>query len=557
MNRIDVQLAAWLDRLAAALAADDPAVRHDALSQARERLLAALASIGPDADDRAVTSLLADYGDPVEVARSYRMAERRSHGNDQRSAQITLPATLQGSTAAPTLPPAPWFGVVRDSGAWSALAYMLLALPLGIAWFTWTLLGGTVSGALLLLIIGVPLALGYLASIRGMALADGRIVEALLGERMPRRPWPTYADESRLGRLRRQLGTRRTWTSIGYLIAMLPLGAAYCLLAAVGLCVGVALALAPGLLAGVAAHGDLGLTGRVLVLSLVLMPAGVCLLLATLHAARGVGALHGQFAKAMLVGGEGVAIRRRPVAPASSLGRALALGAIALVVGGAAAFKAADMHRSQISAHTERVVASDVQFVDVDIDNANVRFVPDSSISSGEVRVESHVTTFHEEQREQPAVTLETDGERAVLSAACGDELVLLPGDCLADIVVHVPSDHSIAVLGRTDNGDVELSAGLGQIDLRTDNGRIGGLVDATTVSVSSDNGDVMLRLAHSVEDVTIQTENGDVELVAPGSWQVQVRTDNGDQQVSVPSTAGAPRAIHVRTDNGDVEVHG
>jgi hypothetical protein len=38
------------------------------------------------------------------------------------------------------------------------------------------------------LIIGIPFAILFLGSVRVLSLVEGRIVETMLGERMPRRP---------------------------------------------------------------------------------------------------------------------------------------------------------------------------------------------------------------------------------------------------------------------------------------------------------------------------------------------------------------------------------
>lgn len=551
MSPIHDHITAWLDRLAVELDGDDPAVRHDALSDAREHLIAAHAELGPDADDAAIASLLAEYGDPTEVAESYRAAERLLHGDAPTAAAPANTAVDRPS------PKARWFAVVRDVDAWSAVLYLLLALPLGVGWFTWAIVGGVVSGSLLILVVGVPLALAYLASIRAIALLDGRLVEALLGERMPRRARTTdLAAGGVIDRVKFWVGDRRTWTSIVYLITMLPLGVLYGVLAVVGLSVSASLTFSPLWLAIATATARAQWTGWLWLLSLPALIAGICLLLATLHAARGVGALQGRFAKMMLVGGEGATSRRRPVAAASSLSRALTLLLIALLLGGGATLGAAGIHRSTTSVHTERLTASAVTNLELDVDNADVRLVADSSMSSREVRVVSRVTTFAADETDMPAVTLETTTDHTVLHATCEDTFIVFATDCEADIAVHVPSDGSIDLAGGTSNGDLELADGLGRVEVHTDNGDITGLIDAPRVAVSTDNGTVTLRLADSVNHLGVETSNGDVELAALGRWDIDVHTDQGSKDVAIPSTPGAARTIHVYTNNGDVVIN-
>jgi apolipoprotein N-acyltransferase len=78
--------------------------------------------------------------------------------------------------------------VVIEPRAWGALLYLLFTLATGIIYFTWTVTGISVSLGLLILIIGIPIAGLFILSTRGLALLEGRMVEALLGIRMPHRP---------------------------------------------------------------------------------------------------------------------------------------------------------------------------------------------------------------------------------------------------------------------------------------------------------------------------------------------------------------------------------
>jgi hypothetical protein len=77
------------------------------------------------------------------------------------------------------------------------------------------------------LIFGVVLLLLFLFSIRGIALMEGKLVEALLGVRMPRRPLFTRKDVGFWGRLRYLLTQRQTWTTIIYMNLQFVLGIVY------------------------------------------------------------------------------------------------------------------------------------------------------------------------------------------------------------------------------------------------------------------------------------------------------------------------------------------
>src|SRR3546814_20547692 len=97
----------------------------------------------------------------------------------------------------------------------------------------------------------------------------------------------------------------RTWSTVLYFRAMLPLGILYFTLAASFVIVSLSLALAPlALLPGV--HLNVWLFGidipaQAPWLLPVLSVVGVLLLFVTLHMARGIGRLHGVFAKNLLL----------------------------------------------------------------------------------------------------------------------------------------------------------------------------------------------------------------------------------------------------------------
>jgi hypothetical protein len=185
---------------------------------------------------------------------------------------------------------------------------MLLSLVTGIFYFVWTVVGISLSFGFAILIIGVPFALMFLGSVRVLSHVEGRIVEGLLGVRMPRRLPTTSADETILTRIKDALIDVRTWSSILYFLLMLPLGVAYFVTAVVGIALSVGLI--GGSLAGlVSGHAHIQIsdvpwldhlfhTAPGLVLAIFI---GVLLLFLTLHLAKGIGWLHGRIAELLLV----------------------------------------------------------------------------------------------------------------------------------------------------------------------------------------------------------------------------------------------------------------
>ena len=152
----------------------------------------------------------------------------------------------------------------------------------------------------MILIVGIPLTVLFFGSVRGLALLEGRLVEALLGERMPRRP--RYTDRSRtwLQRIGDMFTDGRTWLTLLYFVLMLPLGVVYFTIAVTLLSLSLGFIWAPvaalfsGDIPGVYVDGVnvLPMAASPLV-GIVIAAVGVLLLLLTMHLARGIGKLHG------------------------------------------------------------------------------------------------------------------------------------------------------------------------------------------------------------------------------------------------------------------------
>ena len=283
----------YLDQLRAALAGADPALLQDALYDAEEYLRAELAE-HPDVDEATMlASIAGSYGAPEEVADIYRVQE----------------TTVNKAMRTP--PPAPrssaigrFFGVAADPHTYGALLYMLLALPVGIFYFTWAIAGMSMSAGLAILIIGVPFAVLFMGTVYALSLMEGRIIETLLGERMPRRPQYPAAQSGFWAGIKAILVDPRTWASLLYMVLMLPMGILYFTSVVIGLSLSAGLVSAPfawlfGVPVTYSMDGENFLPpGLAMPLLTVL---GVFLLFATLHLARGVGKFHAQFAKHLLV----------------------------------------------------------------------------------------------------------------------------------------------------------------------------------------------------------------------------------------------------------------
>ncbi|MEO6137877.1 MAG: sensor domain-containing protein [Luteimonas sp.] len=286
---------AYLDQLRAALTGADSALVHDALYDAEEYLRSELAENPRKSESEVIASVAGSYGAPAEVAAIYRDTE----------------VTVQTALRAP--PPKPrvslagrFFGVIADPRTYAALFYCVLALATGIFYFTWVVTGLSLSAGLAVLIIGVPFVILYFGSVRGLSLVEGRIIEVMLGERMPRRPLYNARGKPLLERIGAMFTDPRTWSTQLYFLLMLPLGIFYFTLMVTGLSVSLSLIAAP-LVQFFVSPDVIHLEGWGLSVQQnpwlwpVVMATGVLLLFATLHIARFIGRMHGQFAKHLLV----------------------------------------------------------------------------------------------------------------------------------------------------------------------------------------------------------------------------------------------------------------
>ncbi len=226
----DQRIDAYLKDLKAALKGCDKALIQDALWDAEDHLRSELARgrwKDPGLDEaKALDGILAAYGEPAEVATAYQ--ERDVLVSAALGPRQPVKPSAPQDEGAPAAPPRPtFFGVLKSPRAYSSLLYLLLSLGTGIFAFTWAVTGISLSMGLLILIIGIPVLIAFLGSVRLIALTEGRFVEVMLGARMPRRPLPADAQAGWKARLRFLFTDERTWTSLGYLFLMLPLGIFY------------------------------------------------------------------------------------------------------------------------------------------------------------------------------------------------------------------------------------------------------------------------------------------------------------------------------------------
>jgi uncharacterized membrane protein len=285
----------YLDQLQRALKGAPPGLVADALADCEDHLNSEIAQ-NPKLEERQVlATVIETYGTPEEIAEEYRDMEAAIAGPFPKSEQAPERRYR-------------FFNVINDPRTYGALLYMFLSLATGIFYFTWAVTGIALTAGLAVLIIGIPFALLFVASVRLLGHIEGRIVEGLLGVRMPRRLPAGAGDETLFTRIKDVLLDVRTWSSLLYLILMLPLGIVYFVIAVVGVVVPLAVtgSVVWSLLTN-RSHVQfddapwlqhiLQTAPGLLIMGLV----GILLFFVTLHIARGIGWMHARLAELLLV----------------------------------------------------------------------------------------------------------------------------------------------------------------------------------------------------------------------------------------------------------------
>jgi uncharacterized membrane protein len=283
----------YLDQLRAALAGADPALVQDALYDAEEYLRSELAENPGRSEAEVIASVAGSYGAPAEVAEIYRDTEVRV----QTALRPPTPPVRRSLVGR-------FFAVAAEPRTYSALFYMLLAMATGIFYFSWVVTGISLSLGLAVLIIGIPFVILYFGSVRVLSLVEGRLVETMLGVRMPRRPLYAARGKPLLQRIGEMFTDPRTWSTQLYFVLMLPLGIVYFTLVVTLLAFAVGCIAAPltSLFgwAGWMQIGDTYVGAGPVWLWPLWVACGVLVLFATLHLARGIGHVHAQLAKHLL-----------------------------------------------------------------------------------------------------------------------------------------------------------------------------------------------------------------------------------------------------------------
>ena len=289
-------IANYLEQLKSELRDSDKATIQDATADAHEHLSTALVSALEEnpaqTEEEAIQEIITAYGSPAEIAAAYQQAE------------------IYMTPYSPAHKPndkgllARFFGIFADPTAWGSLLYMILSLVTGIVYFTWAITGLSFSLVFSLFIFGIPFAVLFILSVHGLGLLEGRMVEGLLGVRMPRRPLYFPKDKKWFDRLKQYLADKQTWKVLLYLILQLVFGSIDIFIWIFLIALSLSLIAIP-FIQSIFNLPVVTLSSTVYFLPDWTLPVifigGILLLTASMHIFKGVGKLHGKFARWALV----------------------------------------------------------------------------------------------------------------------------------------------------------------------------------------------------------------------------------------------------------------
>lgn len=286
----------YLDQLKKELRGSDPALMQDALSDAEEHFRTALGEVLEKSPELSETDVLQTqiekYGTPPEIASAYKEIESR-----------IVPTFAAKKPKSPRSFLVQFFGVITEARTWGAFLYIFLSALTSFFFGMWVLLGGAFSLFSLVLIIGIPVTGFFLLSLRGIALMEGRIVEALLGVRMPRKPIFFRKGLNWRQKYKVLATESTTWKVFAYLILHFPLAWLHFLIVFVMVVFSIKCALYPiwywGLGRSLISFGQ-PLYPPAWSYPFVVL-AGILMFFTALHFSGLMGKIHGRFAKFMLV----------------------------------------------------------------------------------------------------------------------------------------------------------------------------------------------------------------------------------------------------------------
>jgi signal transduction histidine kinase len=117
-----------------------------------------------------------------------------------------------------------WFGQILDGRTWGRIAYLLLALPLGVAEFSFLVTAISFGFGTAITLIGLPVLVASVYAWRSLEQLERRIIGRLTGVEIPSPYRPDPAGARWWQRLAARVADPATWKDLAFLLLQLPLG---------------------------------------------------------------------------------------------------------------------------------------------------------------------------------------------------------------------------------------------------------------------------------------------------------------------------------------------
>jgi hypothetical protein len=117
-----------------------------------------------------------------------------------------------------------FFGVILLPQTWRNLAYLLLAFPLGTAYFILIVTGFSLGLGLMVTLLGIPVLLATLVAVRACAAFERGLTNALLGTAIPQVPIVPAPAPGIVPRIIALITSPTTWKDLLYVFLEFPFG---------------------------------------------------------------------------------------------------------------------------------------------------------------------------------------------------------------------------------------------------------------------------------------------------------------------------------------------
>ncbi len=115
-------------------------------------------------------------------------------------------------------------GVVADGQTYKNLLYLLLAFPLGIAYYIVLMIGFTVGLGLSILVVGLGILLATVIGLRYIASFERSLANTLLGTTIRKPDDIKKAGKGIVGTAKAYLQASSTWRGLGFVALKFPIG---------------------------------------------------------------------------------------------------------------------------------------------------------------------------------------------------------------------------------------------------------------------------------------------------------------------------------------------